>query len=612
MNKITLPGKTFGKTVAFLALTGLSVSGFSQNILFNNGAQIYTGPTAIVQVNGGFQNDGAFGTTPVVENNGTMTIANSGTPGTVRLTGGSTLRGNGTVYVEQDWINDAIFIGDAGTVNFNGNTIQSITTSTATVTTFNNLVLTGTGTGFNRQKRLVGVDANVGTTGTLVINDRELSTITNTMYVLNPSTTCVTNNTTAFNEGFVSSSMGGSLSRVTNSAAIYNFPTGSSNGTTRYRPVNLTPASAAANQYNARLGNNNATLDAFNTASLDSTMCTVNALYYHQVNRSAGTDNASIDIFYDQAADGNWDGMAQWNTPTAALWNNMGTVTPTSAFPYNDLLKVSWADFSNSPYILAHVRPSMPVLACTPVCSNSTGNTFTATGGSSTGIFNWTSPSGTTITSGQGTGTVAIDWNNASGPITVSALSALGCASYPSSCTVTVSVPPVVAFDTASAGGFNYNFTDQSTGGATNWAWNFGDGSSSSAQNPSHNYGGNGIQNVCLTASNSDGCSATACEDIVIDANEYLNIPNVFTPDGDGTNDLFYINSSGLTDFNLDIFNRWGTKVFTSNDAGIKWDGRSSAGVELSDGTYYFILKATSISKKDVSTTGFINLIRNK
>src|SRR4051812_47180139 len=103
-----------------------------------------------------------------------------------------------------------------------------------------------------------------------------------------------------------------------------------------------------------------------------------------------------------------------------------------------------------------------------------------------------------------------------------------------------------------------------------------GDGSSSTAQNPSHNYSGNGIQNVCLTASNSDGCSATACEDIIIDANEYLNIPNVFTPDGDNTNDLFYINSSGLTDFNLDIFNRWGTKVFTSNDPGIKWDGRSS------------------------------------
>ncbi|MCW3084302.1 MAG: domain containing protein [Bacteroidetes bacterium] len=610
MNKITLSGKTFGKTVAFLALTGLSFSGFSQNILFNNGAQIYTGPTAIVQVNGGFQNDGAAGTTPVFENNGTMTIANSGTPGTVRLTNGSTLQGNGTYNVEQDWINDATFTAGTSTVNLDGNLQQFVTSTTATVTTFNNLTLTGTGTAANRKKTLQLVNANIGTTGTLAINDRELETQTNTMFVLNPSTTCVTNNTTAFNEGFVSSSVGGSLSRVTNTAAVYNFPTGSSLGTTRYRPVNLTPASASANQYNARLGNNNATLDAFNTASLDSTMCTVNALYYHQVNHSAGADNASIDIFYDQAGDGNWDGMAQWNTPTAARWNNMGTVTNTTASPYNDMLKVSWADFSNSPYILARIRPDMPVFACAPVCANSTGNTFTATGG--TGTYTWTSPAGTTIASGQGTGTVEIDWNNASGPISVTTSSALGCVSYPSSCTVTVSTPPVVAFDTASAGGFNYNFTDQSTGGATNWAWNFGDGSSSSAQNPSHNYSGNGIQNVCLTASNSDGCSATACEDIIIDATEYLNIPNVFTPDGDGTNDLFYINSSGLTNFNLDIFNRWGTKVFTSNDAGIKWDGRSSAGVELSDGTYYFILKGTSISKKDVSTTGFINLIRNK
>src|SRR4051812_24138475 len=102
--------KLFGRSLAMLVLTGgLATSSFAQNILFNNGALVYTGPTAIVQVNGGFQNDGGTpsGTTPTFENNGTMTIANSGTPGTVRLTNGSTLQGNGTYLVEQDWINDA-------------------------------------------------------------------------------------------------------------------------------------------------------------------------------------------------------------------------------------------------------------------------------------------------------------------------------------------------------------------------------------------------------------------------------------------------------------------------------------------------------------------------
>lgn len=596
------------KAVALLAITGsTSFSGFSQTIFFNNGAQVYTSPAAIVQVNGGFQNDGG---TATFENNGTMTVANSGTPGTVRLTNGSVMQGNGTTNVEQDWINDATFTAGASTVNMDGNLQQFITSTNGTVTTFNNLTLTGTGTGTDRKKTLQLVSANVGTSGTLTINDRELETQTNTMTVLNPATGSVTNNTTPFSEGFVSSSFGGSLARATNSTSAYTFPTGSSAGTLRYRPLVLTPSGSGPDLYAARLGNNNATADGFSTASLDSMMCTVNPLFYHQMARVIGTDDANIDIYYDAAADGSWDEMAQWNTGSTLRWNSMGTVTAASGTPYSDVLKVNWTDFANTPYILAHARPDMPVLACTPVCANSPANSFTATGG--TGTYTWTSPAGTTIVSGQGTADVSIDWNATSGPLSVTTSSALGCASYPASCSVTVSAAPVAAFDTATAGGFNYNFTDHSTGPVTSWAWNFGDGSSSSAQNPSHDYAGNGIQDVCLTVSNSDGCADTTCMSIIIDANEYINIPNVFTPDGDGNNDFFYINSSGLTDFQLDIYNRWGTKVFTSNDDGVKWDGRTTAGVELSDGTYYFILKGTSISKKDVGTTGFINLIRKK
>ena len=268
MTKTTLSGIASVKTATLLLFAGgASLTGFSQTIFFNNGAQVYTGPAAIVQINGGFQNDGATGT---FENNGTMTVANSGTPGTVRLTNSSTMLGNGTCNVEQDWINDASFIAGSSTVNMDGNLQQYITSTTGTVTTFNNLSLTGTGTGANRKKTLQAVSANVGTAGTLSINDRELETLTNTMTVLNPATGSVTNNTTPFSEGFVSSSFGGYLARATNSTSAYTFPTGSSAGTTRYRPMVLTPSGSGPDLYAARLGNNNATTDGFNTASLDS------------------------------------------------------------------------------------------------------------------------------------------------------------------------------------------------------------------------------------------------------------------------------------------------------------------------------------------------------
>ncbi len=212
----TTTKKIVCKSMAVMALiAGISSVSEAQTIFFNNGAQIFTASAAIVQVNGGFQNDGAAGTTPVFENNGTMTIANSGTPGSVFLTNGSTLQGDGTIFVEQDWTNDATFTADNSTVNFNGDLQQFITSTIGTVTTFNNLTLSGAGaTVADRKKTLQLVNARVGTSGILTINDRELETQTNTMFIDNPAVTAVTNTTTFGAEGFVSSAFGGTLSNL--------------------------------------------------------------------------------------------------------------------------------------------------------------------------------------------------------------------------------------------------------------------------------------------------------------------------------------------------------------------------------------------------------------
>lgn len=590
----------------------LANSSFAQIFLFNNGAQVYTAPTAIIQVNGGFQNDNSLSTLNVFENNGTMTISNiSGIPGSVFLTNSSTLQGNGNYLVEQDWTNDALFTAANSTVNFTGNLQEFITSTNATVTTFNNLILSGTGTGINRKKTLQLVNANIGFTGTLNINDRELETLTNTMFVLNPSATCVTNNTTPGSEGFVSSSFvsgpGGSgfLSRTTNSATAYLYPTGSSTGTVRYRPINLIPASPAANTYTARLGNNDATTDGFSIALLDTTMCSLNPFYYHQIKRSSGNDNASIDMFFNLSADGGWDGIAKWNSTIPNLWNSMGSVNVTTGTPFNDILKVNWADFSNSPYILSRQRTAMPILTCSSVCSNSSGNIFSTTGTGT--IYAWTSPVGTTITSGQNTNSVIIDWGTTSGPVSLTISSILGCLSSAASCTVNPMALPVAAFSSESTDQLNYKFNDLSTSGTTQWNWDFGDGSVSNSQNPSHTFSNCGSKRICLIAS-KNSCIDTACSDINV--NQLFNIPNVFSPDGDGINDLFVIDNSCLKEYHLEIFNRWGMKVFETFLPGRGWDGYTASGVSSPAGTYYYILKTISLTGKDDSTNGFITLLR--
>lgn len=69
-------------------------------------------------------------------------------------------------------------------------------------------------------------------------------------------------------------------------------------------------------------------------------------------------------------------------------------------------------------------------------------------------------------------------------------------------------------------------------------------------------------------------------------------VPNVFTPNGDGVNDLFIVRANGITPLEISIFSRTGTLVFNTRSPIIVWDGKSSSGAELSEGIYYYVLKS--------------------
>ena len=88
-------------------------------------------------------------------------------------------------------------------------------------------------------------------------------------------------------------------------------------------------------------------------------------------------------------------------------------------------------------------------------------------------------------------------------------------------------------------------------------------------------------------------------------------IPNVFTPNGDGQNDVFYATIKGARCFDCKIYNRWGVLIYEWKDVTKGWNGTiQQSGKPASDGTYYYIIDYCSYLDVANKKDGFITLIR--
>jgi gliding motility-associated-like protein len=115
--------------------------------------------------------------------------------------------------------------------------------------------------------------------------------------------------------------------------------------------------------------------------------------------------------------------------------------------------------------------------------------------------------------------------------------------------------------------------------GATSYTWNFGDYASSNNistnTNPSHDYLNSGTYYVTLIAVNQYGCENRITKPIYVDPEFHIYIPNVFTPDGNGLNDVFNVKGVGIDEnnFKMYIFDRWGEMIFSTSNLYEGWDG---------------------------------------
>ena len=98
-----------------------------------------------------------------------------------------------------------------------------------------------------------------------------------------------------------------------------------------------------------------------------------------------------------------------------------------------------------------------------------------------------------------------------------------------------------------------------------------------------------------VTGEDENGCVNTEEVTITVDRDYNFLITNLFTPNGDGTNDRWYIKGiEYYDDCEVVVYNRWGNEVFASTSYHSEWDGTRN-GNNLPAGTYYYILKCDGI-----------------
>ena len=92
-------------------------------------------------------------------------------------------------------------------------------------------------------------------------------------------------------------------------------------------------------------------------------------------------------------------------------------------------------------------------------------------------------------------------------------------------------------------------------------------------------------------------------------AGDVLNIPNVFTPNGDGNNDYIEVETDGITVYEFSVFTRTGTRIYHSQSPRIFWDGNSLDGKELKEGVYYYVIEEKG-GTSPFDKAGFMYLFR--
>jgi gliding motility-associated-like protein len=154
-----------------------------------------------------------------------------------------------------------------------------------------------------------------------------------------------------------------------------------------------------------------------------------------------------------------------------------------------------------------------------------------------------------------------------------------------------------------------FEFTDHSTPNVVQWHWDFGDGVTGDEQNPEHIYQDTISYNIIELVTTDHGCTDTAMYSVEVKPVYTFYMPNCFTPDADAVNATWEPKGTGVKEYHLQIFDRWGERLYESFRLEDQWDG-SFKGQQVQNGNYSYIIEVRNVLSEVYHYKGNIRLIR--
>lgn len=151
--------------------------------------------------------------------------------------------------------------------------------------------------------------------------------------------------------------------------------------------------------------------------------------------------------------------------------------------------------------------------------------------------------------------------------------------------------------------------TNYSTNYTKNY-WHFNDNLGDSSINTTKSYTTAGSYSVKLYTYGNKGCTDSSSYDFVLKINSDLTLPNIFTPNGDGANDIYRPVSNNISSLKAFVYNRYGVLITSWTTVNGFWDGHTISGEESPDGVYFIVVEATGSDGQDYKLNSTITLIR--